>query len=131
MKRDDVLAIGRERLRVVDVKTVIARAGTVITQRSSVLTEAARDRKIVRMPLGDTSIVADFLRCHVLVRVFDGDPDAWLDALRRRSNDDDVSGGDVRFIRRVRARLRYDPMLLNAIRRMVDTTPLAMNKAST
>ena len=26
------------------------------------------------MPLGDGSVVADFLRCHVLVRVFGGDP---------------------------------------------------------
>lgn len=130
IKRDDVLSIGRERLRVVDVEVSIARRGSTVTHRANVLTEVVRDRKIVPMPLGEPSIVADFLRCHVLVRVFDGDPEAWLDALRKRSNDD-VSGGDVRFIRRIRARLRYDPMLLTAIRRMVDTTPLAMNKAST
>ena len=130
IRRDDILSIGRERLRVVDVEVHIARRGATVTHRSNVITEVARDRKIIPMPLGEPSIVADFLRCHVLVRVFDGDPEAWLDALRKRSNDD-ISGGDVRFIRRIRARLRYDPMLLSAIRRMVDTTPLAMNKAST
>jgi hypothetical protein len=130
MKRDDVLAVGRERLRVIDVEISVARHGVIVTHRSNVITEVVRDRKVVPMPLGEPSIVADFLRCHVLVRVFDGDPEAWLDALRSRSNDD-ISGGDVRFIRRIRARLRYDPMLLAAIRRMVDTMPLAMNKAST
>ena len=130
IKRDDVLSIGRERLRVVDVEVQITRLASRVTHRANVLTEVVRDPNVVPMPLGEPSIVADFLRCHVLVRVFGGDPEAWLHALRERSNDD-VSGGDVRFIRRIRARLRYDPMLLTAIRRMVDTTPLAMNKAST
>ena len=61
------------------------------------------------MPTGDGSVVAEFLRYHVLVRVFDGDPDAWLAQLRERGGDD----GDVRFVRWIRSRLRQDPSLLD------------------
>jgi len=125
--RGDVFSIRRERLRVVDVVVTDDRDAHC----TNVMTELVRaESNVVTMPMpaGDASIVTDFLRCHVLVRVFDGDPEAWLDALRRRS-EDALSGADVRFVRRVRARLRDNPMLLTAIRRMVDTTPLAMNKA--
>lgn len=96
-----------------------------------VMTETAHPplrADIVSMPVGSTSIVADFLRCHVLMRVFGGDPEAWLAALRKRP-DEEASGGDVRFVRWLRARLRSDPMLLFAIRKMVDAAPLQMNKA--
>ena len=126
--RGDVLTVGRERLRVVDVEVTVARHRKCTAHRADVITELAHHENVVAMPVGDSSIVADFLRCHVLVRVFGGDPEAWLDVLRERS-DDPLAGGDARFVRRVRARLRDDPMLLAAIRRMVDTTPLAMNKA--
>lgn len=74
---------------------------------------------VVLMPLADATAVTDFLRYHVLVRVFDGDPDAWLAQLEEKQGD----AGDIRFARAVRARLRRDPRLLEAIRRMVDTTP--------
>lgn len=74
---------------------------------------------VVRMPTGDGSVVAEFLRYHVLVRVFGGDPDAWLAHLRERGGDD----GDVRFVRWIRSRLRQDPTLLASIRKMVDATP--------
>jgi hypothetical protein len=71
------------------------------------------------MPAADGSVVAEFLRFHVLVRVYDGDPDAWLAELRERGDE----GADVRFVRWIRARLRKDPTLLGEIRRMVDATP--------
>lgn len=74
---------------------------------------------VVTMPVGDPSVVAQFLRYHVLVRVFDGDPDAWLAELMERGGDD----GDVRFVRWIRSRLRQDPALIVSIRRMVDATP--------
>jgi hypothetical protein len=74
---------------------------------------------VVRMPTGDDSAVAQFLRYHVLVRVFDGDPDAWLAQLESRGGD----GGDIRFVRSIRSRLRQDPTLMTSIRRMVDATP--------
>ena len=74
---------------------------------------------VVKMPPGDPSVIAEFLRFHVLVRVFNGDPDAWLAKLRER----DDEGADVRFARWIRSRLRQDPALISEIRRMVDATP--------
>jgi hypothetical protein len=71
------------------------------------------------MPVGHNSDVADFLRYHVLVRVYDGDPDAWLARLQAKGAD----GGDVRFARWIRTRLRHEPQLIHSIRRMVDATP--------
>lgn len=71
------------------------------------------------MPAGEDSDVAQFLRYHVLVRVYDGDCDAWLAQLQEHGGDD----GDIRFVRWVRSRMRQDPTLLPSIRRMVDATP--------
>ena len=75
---------------------------------------------VARMPVGENLVVAQFIRYHVLVRVFDGDPDAWLAHLLAR---DEADQGDVRFVRWVRTRLRQDPAMLTSIRRMVDATP--------
>jgi hypothetical protein len=76
---------------------------------------------VVRMPSADDeTMVAQFLRYHVLIRVFHGDPDAWLAHLRERGDDSD---GDVRFARWIRSRMREDPTLINSIRQMVDATP--------
>ena len=63
-------------------------------------------------------MITQFIRFHVLIRVFDGDADAWLAHIR-------ASGGeeDLRFVHWIRSRLRQDPMLLASIRRMVDATP--------
>jgi len=74
---------------------------------------------VVRIPQGEISVVAQFIRYHVLVRVFDGDPDAWLAELEEHGGDE----ADVRFARWIRSRLRQDPTLLPSIRRMVDATP--------
>lgn len=110
----DELRIARRTLRVREV----ASAGRV----TEVFTSAIRKRdlsNVVTMPIGDQSIIAEFLRFHVLVRVFGGDPDAWLEHLRERGD----SSADVRFARWIRSRLRQDPSLLSEIRRMVDATP--------
>ncbi len=71
-----------------------------------------------RMPRGDNSTVGQFLRYHVLIRVYDGDPDAWLAQLETRGGDE----SDIRIARWVRSRMRQDPTMLMAIRRMVDAT---------
>ncbi len=73
------------------------------------------------MPSGQPSVVADFLRFHVLVRVFDGDVDQWLSELESKPPADDFTG-EIRFARWIRGRLRRDPSLMAAIRRMVNTT---------
>jgi hypothetical protein len=120
------LRIARRRVLVHAVEQHIEHRGTTLVHIAEVFTRAvARKRQeamlsnVVRMPLADGSRVAEFLRFHVLVRVFDGDPDAWLAQLRERGDD----GGNVRFARWIRSRLRQDPALLAEIRRMVDATP--------
>lgn len=110
----DELRVGRRTVRVREVTS----AGRV----TKVFTSAIRKRdlsNVVNMPIGEQSIIAEFLRFHVLVRVFGGDPDAWLEHLRERGD----CGADVRFARWIRSRLRRDPSLLGEIRRMVDATP--------
>ena len=110
----------RLRLRVTQVEQRIERRGDDIEHVTTIATRAVRRRRkrpsnVVEMPRATGTPLTDFLRYHVLVRVFDGDVDAWLAQL-----DDE---GDVRFARGVRTRLRKDPTLLAAIRRMVDATP--------
>lgn len=78
-----------------------------------------RPSNIVRLPRADHSIVADFLRYHVLVKVHGGNADAWLAELLAKGGE----SGDIRFARWIRASMRRDPRLLDDIRRMVDTTP--------
>jgi hypothetical protein len=126
----DVLSVRRTRLRVTSFETRIERRSPDVIEHTTLIYTRAMPKKrsrrietaatnVVRMPTGDSSTVAEFLRYHVLVRVFDGDPDAWLAHLRDRGG----SEGDVRFVRRVRSQLRKDPALLGAIRKMVDATP--------
>lgn len=110
----------RMKLRITHVERSIERRGDHIEHVTTIATRAVRHRKkrpsnVILMPRAEGGPLTDFLRYHVLVRVFDGDVDAWLAQL-----DDE---GDVRFARGVRTRLRKDPTLLVAIRRMVDATP--------
>ena len=120
----DVLRVRRKRVR---VRTIVHHVDG--HQRFTIVSTTAVAKRpakhiadppnVVRMPTGDDSTVAQFLRYHVLVRVFDGDPDAWLAQLESRGGD----GGDLRFVRWIRSRLRQDPALMISIRRMVDATP--------
>lgn len=87
--------------------------------RIGVGTRKNRNVCVSRMPRGDGSPVAQFLRYHVLIRVYDGNADAWLEQLEERGGDE----SDIRFARWVRSRMRQDPTMLGAIRRMVDATP--------
>lgn len=127
------LKIDRRRapLAVVRVREEVVRDGDVIEHRRHVATRVVRRvRKariarrlpdnVVAMPAARGAIVADFLRYHVLVRVYAGNPDAWIAHLETHRDDAD---GDLRFARALRARLRHDPQLLGTIRAMVDATP--------
>lgn len=130
LTRGEELRATRRMVRVTSVRTRIERRGDDIENVTEIYTRAAAKKRarrsaapaanVVRMPTGDGSVVAEFIRYHVLVRVFDGDPDAWLAHLTR---DGDPGGGDVRFARWIRARLRKDPALIISIRRMVNATP--------
>lgn len=100
-----------------DMGVQVAPIGVKIRKKRNLYVRK-RPRNVVPMPCGDASVVAQFIRFHVLIRVFDGDADAWLDHVREHGGEE-----DLRFARWIRSRLRQDPMLLMSIRRMVDATP--------
>jgi len=121
----EVIRIGRARVRIIEIIRRTESRGGAVEHTCDVFTRAVirrprRMKNVAVMPAGDQSVIAQFIRYHVLVRVFDGNPDAWLAHLRARGGGDQA---DVRFVRWVRSRLRKDPALLAAIRRMVDATP--------
>ncbi|MFL6247310.1 MAG: hypothetical protein ACJ74H_14860 [Thermoanaerobaculia bacterium] len=115
------LRVARRRVRIRSIAHRIEESThiTEVFTRAVTRKRVTRGTNVVPMPLGDGSVVAEFLRFHVLVRVYDGDPDAWLAQLRERGD----HSADVRFVRWIRSRLRQDPSLLGEIRRMVDATP--------
>lgn len=120
----DILRVRGLRFRVSSVAARVEEHDGVVEHVVQLFTTAARKRmpsNVVRMPVGDDTTVAQFLRYHVLIRVFHGDPEAWLAHLEQSGRDED--GGDLRFVRWIRSRLRQDPTLLASIRRMVDATP--------
>lgn len=126
----EALRIGGRRVVVEEVVRRVERRGDEIEHLVEVFLRGhARKVKpmmppnVVQMPAGKSTIVAQFMRLQVLVRVFDGDPEAWLEHLRTKGDGD----GDLRFVRWIRSRLRHDPALLETIRRMVDTTPLRLS----
>jgi hypothetical protein len=114
----DTLRVKNRTLRVRHIAQRVEHGEGVVEHVTEVFTCRPR-QTVVAMPVADPSVVAQFLRYHVLVRVFDGDPDAWLAELMESGGED----GDVRFVRWIRSRLRQDPALILSIRRMVDATP--------
>ena len=118
-----------KKLRVRSLATRAERRGDEVEHITEIYTSAVAPRRtrrrvepasnVVHMPVGDGSVVAEFIRYHVLVRVFEGDPDAWLAHLETSGD----PGGDLRFVRWIRSRLRQEPALIITIRRMVDATP--------
>jgi hypothetical protein len=72
------------------------------------------------MPAGRRSPIADLLRYHLLVRVFDGDPDRWIAEMQACGASEFES--DMRFARWLRTRMRRDPELLEQIRAAVERT---------
>ena len=127
--RGDALRVARGTVIVRSVAARVERHGDDIEHVTEVYTRmavkkrarpsAGRAANVVRMPVGDGSAVAEFIRYHRLIRVFDGDPDAWLAHLRATGDD----GADLRFVHWIRSRLRQDPFLIISIRTMVDATP--------
>jgi hypothetical protein len=60
---------------------------------------------------------ANFARVQILLTVFDGDPDKWLDSIERWGTEADE--GDVPFLVAVKQRLSEDPSLLDDMRRIM------------
>lgn len=126
LRRGRSIGDRRRRLRIVDLRRTTAPRDGCVERILHAYTRPARLRgalpaNVVALPAGRASATADFLRYQVLVRVFDGDADRWLDHLREQG---DFADEDIRFVRWIRGRLRRDPELLNDIRRMVERTPL-------
>ena len=126
IRRGRAIGNRRRRLRIVALRrTTSARAGRIEhTLHAYTRLDGQHGvvlPNVVGMPAPRPSGTADFLRYQVLVRIFDGDVDRWLDHLRRQG---DFPDEDIRFVRWIRGRLRREPQLMNDIRRMVERTPL-------
>ena len=65
--------------------------------------------------------MTDFLRYHVLIRVFDGNAFRWLHLLQQSGRAD---GEDARFLAWLHNRLSADPQLLDQIRQTVNASGL-------
>jgi hypothetical protein len=126
IRRGRAVGNRRRRLRIVALRrTTTARAGCIEhTLHAYTRIDGLRplvSPNVVAMPASRASAIADFLRYQVLVRVFNGDVDRWLDHLRRQG---DFPEEDIRFVRWIRGRLRREPELMVSIRQMVEHTPL-------
>jgi hypothetical protein len=86
-----------------------------------------QDSNVVNMPAGARSPIEDYLRYQVLVRVYEGDCDRWIDDLKRRRGPEFES--DIRFARWVRTCLRRDPALIEVIREAVESAPIWNNRS--
>lgn len=124
----DIVRAHGVRLRVTSISTRVEDREDAVEHVTELFTAALASRtarrmpsNVVPMPTSGDPTIAQFLRYHVLIRLFHGDPDAWLAHLQARGSAAD--GGDLRFVRWIRSRLRQDPALLAAIRDMVDATP--------
>src|SRR5687767_1890179 len=63
-------------------------------------------------------LVGDFARAHILVTLFDGDPEKWLDFIHRFGTEEERRD-DVPFLEMLRVRIESEPTLLADLRRIV------------
>ena len=110
----ELLRVRGLRLRVCGVETGI------VDERPVLHAYTAHDN-IVTMPRSGPSAIADLYRYHAFVERFACDPDAWLAHLLARGRGD---SGDARLARWLRTRVRRDPSIVDAIRRLVAATPM-------
>ena len=66
---------------------------------------------------GFSGASANFARLQILMTVFDGDPDKWLDSIERWGSQADDA--DVPFLVAIKQRLIQDPKLIEDLRRIV------------
>jgi hypothetical protein len=62
------------------------------------------------------SLAANFARVQLLVTLYGGDPDRYMDAIANGLEDAE----DMEFLRGIKNRLKVDPSLLADMRRIVD-----------
>jgi hypothetical protein len=63
------------------------------------------------------AVAANFARMQMLVTLFDGDPDKWLDMIERSGSPEDEL--DVPFLVVVKQRMAEDPGFIGDMRRLV------------
>lgn len=110
----ELLRVRGRRLRVCEVEL------DIVDRRPVLRAYTARDN-VVAMPANTSSPMADLFRYHAFVERYRCDPDAWLADLRARGRS---TSGDARLARWLRSRMRRDPNVVDAIRRLVEATPL-------
>jgi len=65
-----------------------------------------------------SELVANFARVHILVTLFDGDPDKWLSFIRREGTAEERQF-DQPFVEEVKQRQAREPQLIDDMRRLV------------
>lgn len=63
------------------------------------------------------SMAANFARVQILVTIYEGDPDRWLESIERSGTSEDEA--DVPFLVAMKRRIADDPTLLGDMRRIV------------
>jgi hypothetical protein len=62
-----------------------------------------------------SSLVASFARIHMLLAVFDGNPDRWLDMINAEGTAEEREG-DARFLFGLKKRMAENPKLIDELR---------------
>src|SRR4051794_31210839 len=65
-----------------------------------------------------SELVANFARVHILISLFDGDPEKWLQFIRTEGTPDERQY-DLPFVEDLRQRLASEPFLVEDMRRLV------------
>ncbi len=65
-----------------------------------------------------SELVANFARVHILISLFDGDPDKWRQFILRDGTDEEREH-DLPFLVRIKERIEADPALIPKMRRLV------------
>jgi hypothetical protein len=66
-------------------------------------------------PHSGSRLVSNFARAHILISLFDGDPEKWLQFILRDGSADERTN-DVPFLQEVRRRATEDPGYLPRLR---------------
>jgi hypothetical protein len=69
-------------------------------------------------PHSGSRLVSNFARAHILISLFDGDPEKWLQFILRDGSDDERTN-DVPFLQEVRRRAAEDPAYLPRLREAI------------
>ena len=65
-----------------------------------------------------SSLVAGFARIHMLLAVFDGNPDRWLDMINAEGTAEEREG-DARFLFALKKKMMENPKLIDELRAVV------------